>query len=52
VRAQGTRLGRPTADVDLRRLRRLRDRGETMRSIAQKLRVSPALVCQKLENAQ
>ena len=49
TRAQGTRLGRPTAHVDLRKLRRLRDRGETMRSIAQKLRVSPALVCQKLK---
>jgi len=48
TRAQGTRLGRPTADVDLRKLRKLRERGETMRSIARKLRVSPALVCQLL----
>ena len=48
TRAQGTRLGRPSADVDLRKLRKLRERGETMRSIAQKLRVSPALICQLL----
>ena len=49
TRAQGTRLGRPKADVDLRKLRRLRDRGESMRSIARKLRVSPALVCMRLK---
>lgn len=49
TRAQGTRLGRPKAEVDLRKLRRLRDRGETIRSIAKKLRVSPALVCLKLK---
>lgn len=49
TRAQGTRLGRPKAEVDLLTLRRLRDRGETMRSIAKKLRVSPALVCLKLK---
>jgi DNA invertase Pin-like site-specific DNA recombinase len=52
TRAQGTKLGRPTAEVDLRKLRRLRDRGETMRSIAQKLRVSPALVCKLLNQHQ
>jgi DNA invertase Pin-like site-specific DNA recombinase len=49
TRAQGTRLGRPAVDVDLRKLRRLRERGGTMRTIAQKLRVSPALVCLKLK---
>lgn len=49
TRAQGTRLGRPPADVDLRKMRRLRARGETMRSIARTLRVSPALVCLKLK---
>jgi DNA invertase Pin-like site-specific DNA recombinase len=48
TRAQGTRLGRPVAEVDLPKLRGLRARGGTMRSIAQKLRVSPALVCKLL----
>jgi DNA invertase Pin-like site-specific DNA recombinase len=48
TRAQGTRLGRPAAEVNLSRMRRLRARGETMRSIAKKLRVSPALVCKIL----
>jgi DNA invertase Pin-like site-specific DNA recombinase len=52
VRAQGTRLGRPNAQVDVRKLRNLRARGETLRSIAKKLRISPALVCQKLKNAE
>lgn len=52
TRAQGTRLGRPAVDVDLRKLRRLRERGETMRTIARKLRVSPALVCLKLKEME
>jgi DNA invertase Pin-like site-specific DNA recombinase len=52
TRAQGTRLGRPVKSVDLKRLRRLRARGETLRSIARKLGVSPALVCQKLKPAK
>lgn len=49
VRAQGTRLGRPAAEVNVTKLRRLRARGETMRSIARQLGISPALVCQKLK---
>ncbi len=49
VRAQGIRLGRPSAKVDIRKLQNLRARGETLRSIAQKLRVSPALVCKLLK---
>jgi|SRR5271157_286009 len=52
TRAQGTRLGRPVKTVDIRKMRRLRARGETMRSIARKLRVSPALVCQRLKEVQ
>jgi len=52
VRAQGTRLGRPAAKVDVRKLRKLRARGETLRSIAQELRVSPALVCKILKQPQ
>ena len=52
VRAQGTRLGRPAAKVDVRKLRNLRARGETLRSIAEKLRVSPALVCKILKQSQ
>jgi DNA invertase Pin-like site-specific DNA recombinase len=49
TRAQGTRLGRPTKTVDIRKARKLRAAGMSLRDIAQKLRVSPALVCQKLK---
>lgn len=49
TRAQGTRLGRPVKTVDLRKARKLRAAGMSLREIAQKLQVSPALVCQKLK---
>jgi DNA invertase Pin-like site-specific DNA recombinase len=52
VRAQGTRLGRPPADVDIQTLHRLRAKGESMRSIALRLRISPALVCKLLNQEQ
>ena len=48
TRAQGTRLGRPANNVDIRRVRKLRTAGISLREIARRLRVSPALVCQKL----
>jgi len=43
TRAQGTRLGRPVKKVDLRRARKLRAAGMSLREIAQKLGVSPAV---------
>jgi DNA invertase Pin-like site-specific DNA recombinase len=48
TRAQGTRLGRPVKPVDIRKARRLRAAGLSLREVAQKLRVSPALVCNLL----
>jgi DNA invertase Pin-like site-specific DNA recombinase len=50
TRAQGTRLGRPAKVVDIRKARKLRVAGMSLREIAQRLRVSPALVYQKLKN--
>jgi len=49
TRAQGTRLGRPVKKVDIRKARKLRGAGMSLREIARRLRVSPALVCQKLK---
>jgi len=50
TRAQGTRLGRPAKNVDIHKARKLRAAGMSFREIARKLRVSPALVCQKLKS--
>lgn len=52
TRAQGTRLGRPVKLVDVRKARKLRAAGMSLREIAGKLRVSPALVCQKLNETR
>jgi DNA invertase Pin-like site-specific DNA recombinase len=49
TRAQGTRLGRPAKAVDIRKLRKLRAAGMSLREIAFRLRVSPAFVCLKLK---
>lgn len=49
TRAQGTRLGRPAKTVDIRKARRSRGAGLSLREIARNLRVSPALVYQKLK---
>jgi DNA invertase Pin-like site-specific DNA recombinase len=49
TRAQGTRLGRPAKMVDTRKARKLRAAGMSLREIARKLHVSPALVCLKLK---
>ena len=49
VRARGVRLGRPAAKMDIRKARQLRAQGLSLRAIARKLRVSPALVYQRLK---
>ena len=49
VRARGVRLGRPAAKMDIRKARQLRARGLSLRAIGRKLRVSPALVYQRLK---
>jgi DNA invertase Pin-like site-specific DNA recombinase len=51
TRAQGTRLGRPVKIVDIRKARKLRAAGMSLREIALRLRVSPALVCLRLKKA-
>jgi DNA invertase Pin-like site-specific DNA recombinase len=51
TRAQGTRLGRPAKSVDLRKARKLRAAGMSLREIACRLRVSPGLVYQKLKSS-
>jgi DNA invertase Pin-like site-specific DNA recombinase len=52
TRAQGTRLGRPVKAVDIRKARKLRAAGRSLREIARRLRVSPALVWQRLKQGQ
>jgi DNA invertase Pin-like site-specific DNA recombinase len=49
VRAQGKKLGRPAAQFDLRKAQALRAQGATLREIAKKLHLSPALVCRELK---
>jgi DNA invertase Pin-like site-specific DNA recombinase len=49
TRAQGTRLGRPVKSIDIRKAQKLRAAGLSLRDIACRRRVSPALVCQKLK---
>jgi DNA invertase Pin-like site-specific DNA recombinase len=49
ARARGVRLGRPAAKMDIRKARQLRAHGLSLRAIATKLRVSPALVYQRLK---
>jgi DNA invertase Pin-like site-specific DNA recombinase len=49
TRAQGTRLGRPVKNVDILKAKKLRATGMSLRKIARRLRVSPALVCLKLK---
>jgi len=51
VRAKGTRLGRPTKRVDIQKAQKMRAAGMSLRGIAGKLNVSPALVCNKLKKA-
>ncbi len=48
VRAQGTRLGRPTKRLDLELVRSLQANGDSLRKIAKRLKVSPALLSQRL----
>jgi DNA invertase Pin-like site-specific DNA recombinase len=52
TRAQGTRLGRPVKIVDVRKAQKLRAAGMSLREIARRLRVSPALVWQRLKQGQ
>ena len=51
ARRKGKRLGRPAKKVDVRKARHLRAQGLTLRAVAARLRVSPALVWKKLRRA-
>ena len=44
---EGTKLGRPVVDVDMRLVQRRRAKGESLRAIAKALRVSPALLVKR-----
>jgi DNA invertase Pin-like site-specific DNA recombinase len=47
-RKEGKVLGRPTADIDMTRVRKRRLQGESLRSIAADVSVSAALLCKRL----
>jgi len=49
VRRAGTKLGRPRKHVDMPRVRKLRAQGYSLREISRRLKVSPALLWQKLQ---
>jgi len=51
VRAKGVRLGRPAKPLNVSKARALRARGLSLRAVASKLHVSPALVLQRLRKA-
>ncbi len=51
TRKEGTRLGRPTMTVDMRLVEKRRANGDSLRSIAKTLRVSPALLVKRLKLA-
>lgn len=48
VRAKGIKLGRPVAELDMHKVRKLRSDGMSLREIGSKLKVSPALLCKRL----
>src|ERR1700723_2985880 len=47
ARKAGKGLGRPTADVDMQKVQRRLDRGESLRAIAADLGCSAALLCKR-----
>ena len=44
---EGTKLGRPVVDVDMRLVQKRRAKGESLRAIAKALKVSPALLVKR-----
>ena len=48
ARREGKKLGRPVADLDLTKARKLREQGMSLRQIASKVGFSPALLCKRL----
>lgn len=47
ARREGKTLGRPVADVDMKRVQTMRDAGLSLRAVAAKLGVSAALLCKR-----
>jgi len=50
ARREGKKLGRPVADLDLSKVRKMRNEGMSLRKIADKVGWSPALICKRLAN--
>lgn len=48
VRRAGTKLGRPTADLDMQKVHKLRRQGLSLRAIGSKLGWSAALIAKRL----
>jgi DNA invertase Pin-like site-specific DNA recombinase len=48
ARREGKKLGRPAFDVDMDKVRRRIKSGESLRSVARALKVSPALLCKRM----
>ena len=51
VKASGTTLGRPRRDVDVVRVRRLRDKGLSYSAIAKRMKLSRAVVWERIKEA-
>jgi DNA invertase Pin-like site-specific DNA recombinase len=45
---QGTKLGRPVVDVDMKLVHKRRAKGDSLRSIAKSLKCSPSLLVKRL----
>lgn len=50
TKRNGTRLGRPAANLDMAMVERRRANGDSLRAIAKSLRVSPALLVKRLKS--
>lgn len=48
ARKAGRTLGRPTADLDMEKVRKMQSAGLSLRAIAAKVGYSPSLLCKKL----
>jgi DNA invertase Pin-like site-specific DNA recombinase len=51
ARREGKRLGRPTADLDIAKVKRLQSAGMSLREISAKVGWSPSLLCKRLASA-
>jgi DNA invertase Pin-like site-specific DNA recombinase len=49
---EGTKLGRPVVNVDMKLVRKWRAKGESLRAIANPLRVSPAVLVKRAKDGR